>query len=65
MRIVIINKFGQHVIRDASFVPRIGDQIDAFYEPFPTVTHVLAFPQLGTIKKLNGDGPIDAIITVE
>ena len=67
MRIFIVERFGKNQIIDTEILPRIGDQIDVFYRPFPTVKTVLLFPKLETIKDMGLDdiGGVDALITVE
>jgi len=51
-------------ITNAKFLPRVGDRIDMFHEPFPTVDVVILFPSLALQKKLNVSD-IDAIIYVK
>lgn len=53
MRVLVMSKYGNYLINNSDFVPRIGDRVDCFYEPRPTVTSVLAYPDYNTIKKLN------------
>lgn len=39
--------------RDSSYVPRIGDMIDADYSPRPVVSEVMWYPTPETIKDLS------------
>ncbi len=64
MRALIINEFGQHLYLRCSFIPRVGDKVDAFYEPLPSVTQVVAFPSEERLKALKIDDHVDAILTV-
>lgn len=63
MKIFIINKYGQTKIKDTDILPRIGDNVDMFYMPHPTVKHVLLWPIEGSLNITDKD--IDAIVTVE
>jgi len=65
MRVLIINNFGQKQIRDGDILPRIGDRVCMFYEPFPTVTAVLLYPDIEKQRGCGYEGGIDAIVTVE
>lgn len=65
MKILVINAFGNAEKILSDFVPRIGDKVDMFCTPMPTVTEVLAWP---TKERLAEFGPyyenLDVIITV-
>lgn len=66
MKVLVINQFGNGQIVTTDFVPRVGDRIDMFYEPLPTVTGVVAWPSEARLKTLKADGfseRIEAIIT--
>ena len=69
MRILIISLHGKAEIKDTEILPRVGDKVDLFYVPYPTVTNVLLYPSIDTQKKLlgnvNGIALLDAIVTVE
>lgn len=65
MTILIVNEFGQTAVRESEFLPRIGDKIDLFYEPLPTVTGVVAWPSPERIKALGStDYTVCAIVAV-
>ena len=68
MKILIMSEFGDAVVKQVSFVPRVGDNIDVFYTPYPTVIAVLCFPSKKTIEKFNNASlnaqAFDAIVTV-
>ena len=53
------------VISNASFVPRIGDNVDMFYRPFPTVNQVILYPKKESYADLNLDVEINAIVIVD
>ena len=66
MRFIIINHFGGMEIIEGEALPRVGDRIDLFFTPSPTVSMVLWYPNENTLARLPVDvGNIDAIITVE
>ena len=66
MKILVINQFGNGQIKDSAVIPRIGDKVDMFYEPLPTVTRVVMWPSKERITQLQADKlQIEAIITVE
>ena len=66
MKILVINQFGNGQIKDSAVIPRIGDKVDMFYEPLPTVTSVVMWPSKERITQLQYDNlQIEAIITVE
>lgn len=66
MRLLILSGNGNSGIIESNFVPRIGDKVDMFYKPFPTVTHVLCWPSddLLASRGTYVSSDIDAIITV-
>lgn len=67
MKLLIVSETGYSMVKDADFVPRVGDQIDAFYKPWPKVTGVLLWPNAETQKEMLGiEGTaIDAVVTVK
>lgn len=66
MKMLFINKLGHNEIKESEILPRIGDKVDMFYRPFPTVNQVLLWPSSELLKELRCDGlTIDAVITVE
>lgn len=65
MRICIVNQYGQIVVRDANAVPRIGDALDMFYEPLPTVIKVVWWPSPERLASINcSEIEIDALVVV-
>lgn len=68
MRVLIIDNFvGKAVIKETGFIPRLGDRLDLFYEPYPTVDGLLIWPTEKTLEPFSGLGldlsRIDAVIT--
>lgn len=64
MQILIINQFGNGEVKTVNFIPRVGDRIDMFYSPSPTVTGVLCYPSKSTLESVKaGNLQIDAIVT--
>lgn len=64
MKILIINQYGNSATKTTSLLPRVGDKVDLFYQPFPTVTQVLLWPS-DAMKARVGITDIVAIVTVE
>ena len=66
MNILVINQFGQNEIKQSEVIPRIGDKVDMFYEPLPSVTQVVMWPSKERCDSLGIEITlrIDAIITV-
>jgi len=70
MRILIITQQGGALIKDTAILPRIGDNVDMFYQPYPKVVGVTLYPSHETQESLLSNlksavGTIDAIIVVE
>lgn len=65
MKLLIINTCGKATIKETNILPRLGDRIDMFYKPLPRVIGVCLFPTKETLKELNVDDVIDAVVTVE
>ena len=68
MKMLVINKFGQNTLfHEVDFIPRIGDKIDVYYEPLPTVTMVVAMPSDKRIEAIDSSikDVIDAIVIAE
>tara|TARA_R110000850_G_scaffold217964_1_gene343540 strand:- start:491 stop:697 length:207 start_codon:yes stop_codon:yes gene_type:complete len=65
-KILVINQFGKGEIKDSDFLPRVGDKVDMFYEPLPTVTQVVMWPSKERLSALKHNSFLDviAIITV-
>jgi hypothetical protein len=63
MQILIINEFGNAKRMTAQACPRIGDKVDLFYIPLPTVKDVVWFPSDNTLARI-GQTFVDAIVTV-
>ena len=64
MRILIMNTYGQAVIKETNILPRVGDTIDLFYKPLPKVTGVCLYPTVETLKELGITEVLDAIVTL-
>lgn len=66
MKLLITTPHGQAQIRTTDIFPRLGDNIDVFYRPYPKVMNVVLYPSTSLTKLAVGDKTkIDAIITVE
>ena len=66
MKVLIVSNLRQSEVRDMPAVPRIGERIDVFYEPLPTVTAVVWSPSKERLRPLNADqSDIVAIICVD
>lgn len=52
------------ILYNVSFIPRVGDNIDGFYSPLPTVKNVIVFPTYETLSELGciSSDKIDAIV---
>ena len=65
MKILVLNQFGNWKIKDSAVIPRVGDKVDMFYEPLPTVTQVVMWPSKERLQQLQDDKlDIEAIIIV-
>ena len=65
MKVLIIDTMGNSRVVTTEFIPRIGDTIDMFYEPLPTVIKVVAWPSNERLKALKIEGlDVCAIIAV-
>ena len=65
MKLLIINEYRHSEIKNSDFVPRVGELVDMFYKPSPTVTRVLNWPSNELLKNLNAEQlNIQAVITV-
>lgn len=65
MRILFITEMGKNHIRDTEILPRVGDKVDLFWYPYPTVNLVLLYPTKETLLKMGYTEHLDAIVTVE
>ena len=66
MRMLIVSKFGDKQTITRNFIPRVGDDIDIFYEPLPTVSKVVAFPSEERLSAIGiFDVDIEAIVILE
>lgn len=64
MRILIITEAGKGKVVDKGMIPRVGDKIDMFYQPFPEVSSVLLWPSIERLNEIGFSENIEAIITV-
>ena len=62
-KVMFVNKFGNNEVRDMSHIPRNGDLVPIFYQPYPRVTKVAWFPEK-ILPELEGR-EIDVLITLE
>jgi len=66
MKMLVFNKFGNGVIKESDIIPRVGDMLDLFYLPLPTVTEVVLWPTEERLKEFDADKlNIQAIIRCE
>ena len=63
MKVLFVDVFGNQEIEDCCGVPRIGDTIPLFYEPYPKVTNVIWFPE--KVSPILVGKNIDVMIWVE
>lgn len=65
MKILVINQFGTGQVKDSKVIPRVGDKVDMFYEPLPSVTQVILWPSRRRLAQLQAEKlDIEAIIIV-
>ena len=62
-KVMFVTKFGENEIKDMDYVPRTGDMIPIFYQPYPRVTQVAWFPE-NILPEIKGKH-VDVLITVE
>lgn len=65
MKVLVANKFGENKIVTSGHIPRVGESVDVFCRPFPTVTNVLNWPGDELLDSLGAPKDIDAIVTVD
>ena len=65
MNIIIISESESTVISNASIIPRIGDNVDVFHHPMPTVNRVILYPKIESYADLNLGIKISAIVVVD
>lgn len=65
MRVLLISKFGQGVIKETNIIPRLGDKVCLFYQPYPTVTNIIFWPDESLKKEFGFTENIDVIITLD
>jgi hypothetical protein len=53
MNILIVSQSGHNAVKVTDILPRVGDKVDMFYEPIPTVTDVVLFPTEERMKGLS------------
>jgi len=65
MKILIVSRFAQHNAIATGPLPRVGDKVDMFYSPLPTVEQVILWPRPETLDNLTTDYEgIDALVFV-
>lgn len=62
-KVMFINRCGKNEIKDMDYIPRVGELIPLFYQPYPRVTQVAWFPEK-ILPELEGKH-VDVLITVE
>ena len=63
--LIIDTKYKMNELTSVNFMPRIGERVDVFYSPLPTVKDVVHIPSKSTRKSFGYDGYyLDAIIFV-
>jgi hypothetical protein len=65
MRVMIIDGYGQDVVKETNLLPRIGDSIDMFSNPFPKVESVVLWPTRATLDDLDIGELVDVIVLVK
>lgn len=63
MKLLFITETGQVAEVNWDHVPRVGDKVDMFYEPLPTVTSVVWHPSYERMQSLR-NSKVDVILTV-
>ena len=65
MKILVLNSSGNSEIKHSSFIPRVGENVDMFYRPMPTVSNVINWPSKAMLKDVNAENmEIDVVIMV-
>jgi len=64
MKIAFVSPYSEVVIKDTNILPRLGDKVDMFFEPAPSVSQVLLFPSLSNLSRQSLPSDTDAIISV-
>jgi len=62
-KVMFVNQFGQAETKDMDYIPRIGDIVPVFCEPFLKVKAVEWFPEM-IMPELKFSG-VDVLVTVE
>lgn len=62
-KVMFINRYGKNEIKDMDYIPRVGELIPLFYQPYPRVTQVAWFPEK-ILPELECKH-VDVLITVE
>lgn len=65
MKITIISHYGVKNNITANHVPRIGERVDMFYNPAPTVTDVINFPSDDTKGEMGIPHDTDVLVFVK
>lgn len=65
-KVLIVASVHKVVYDEMKIIPRVGDKIDVFYHPFPTVTQILLKPSYKTMKRIGFENyELDAIVYVD
>lgn len=67
INVLIISKYGTVESKQVNHIPRIGEKIGMFYQPYPTVQEIIWWPDSDVIRSLGFDDSenIEVIIAVE
>ncbi len=65
MKLLIINQYSQSEFKETQILPRVGDRLDMFYKPRPTVKEVILFPTTESLEVIKCYKHVDAIILTE
>jgi len=62
-KVMFSNQYGQNTTKEMEHIPRIGDTIPVFHEPYPKVKAVVWFPEM--VMHDFRDMGVDVLVTVE
>ena len=65
MNLLIISHLHQSEFKETDILPRVGDRLDMFYTPRPTVKEVILFPTAESLEMIKCSRHVDAIILTE
>lgn len=51
MNLLLISRIKKAMLyRESNFLPRVGDWVDEFYQPYPVVQQVVLWPSIATLR---------------